>query len=97
MMVVSELIARDWLGHRELRENILQYVPENAVLLCNDEIHLHHFYLSDYRNKQNVTLDLKTTLTLHTKNRCILIGVTVWCAVADVGIVGPISLKRVLL
>lgn len=47
---VQELNVRDWLSLRELCENILQYVPENAAQLCSDK---GHFHFGGFVRKQN--------------------------------------------
>uniref|UniRef100_UPI00358E2D47 uncharacterized protein n=1 Tax=Myxine glutinosa TaxID=7769 RepID=UPI00358E2D47 len=86
MTVVQELNARDWISHRELRENILQCVPEDAVLLWSDKA---HFHLSGSVNKQNYRYWSEDNPRILHERPLHSDRVTVWCAVADVGIVGP--------
>ncbi|XP_050302993.1 uncharacterized protein LOC126740872 [Anthonomus grandis grandis] len=50
MMIVQELSERDWENRRECSNDILQNVPQNALLITSDEA---HFHLSGCVNKQN--------------------------------------------
>uniref|UniRef100_UPI00358F6F10 uncharacterized protein n=1 Tax=Myxine glutinosa TaxID=7769 RepID=UPI00358F6F10 len=86
MTVVKELNEGDWISRRELCENILQRVPEDAVLLCSDEA---HFHLSGSVNKQNFSYCSEDKPRMLHERPLHSDRVTVWCVVADVGIVGP--------
>lgn len=85
-MVVQELSERDWASRIASCHAILDNVPNNAVVLSSDEA---HFHLSGYVNKQNFRYWAENNprqlheRPLHSQR------VTVWCAVADFGIIGP--------
>lgn len=86
MVVVQELFERDYENRVRSCANILQNVPEDAVVLFSDEA---HFHLSGCVNHQNFRYwSGQNPRELHEKplhnDR-----VTVWCAVARVGIIGP--------
>ena len=50
MMIVQELSERDWENRRACSNDILQNIPQNALLITSDEA---HFHLSGCVNKQN--------------------------------------------
>jgi hypothetical protein len=91
MMVVQELNQRDWVNRSDSCQAILQSVPANDVVLASDEA---HFHLSGYVNKQNFLYWAANNprqlheRSLHSKH------VTVWCAVADFGPIGPYFFKE---
>lgn len=86
IMVVQELSERDRASRIASCHAILENVPNNAVVLSSDEA---HFHLSGYVNKQNFRYRAENNprqlheRPLHSQH------VTVWCAVADFGIIGP--------
>jgi hypothetical protein len=86
IMVVQELLQRDWLNRQAACETILKNVPCDAVVLTSDEA---HFHLSGYVNKQNFRYWARQNprelhqRPLHSER------VTVWCAVAQFGLIGP--------
>jgi hypothetical protein len=85
MMVVQELNQRDWVNRSDSCQAIPQNVQENDVL-SSDEA---HFHLSGCINKQNFRYWAENTprqlheRSLHSQR------VTIWCAVADFGVIGP--------
>ena len=85
MMLAQELSERDHANRRAISAEILEQVPVAAVL-SNDEA---HFHLSGAVNKQNFHYwaernprELQEQL-LHSPR------VTVWCPVANFGVIGP--------
>jgi hypothetical protein len=95
MMLGQELSERDHANRRAIIAEILEQVPAAAVLLSSDEA---HFHISRAVNKQNFRYraecnphELPRTTAPHSP--C----VTVWCAVADFGVIGPyFFLRRVV-
>jgi hypothetical protein len=85
-MIVQELYVAERLRRRELCEYILQRAPEDAVLLCSKKA---HFHLSGCVNKQNLRYWSEGNPRMLHKRPLHSQRVTVWCAFADVGIVGP--------
>ncbi|XP_075215399.1 uncharacterized protein LOC142321286 [Lycorma delicatula] len=85
-MVMQKLSERDRASRIASCHAILENVPNNAVVLSSDEA---HFHLSGYVNKQNFRYRAENNprqlheRPLHSQH------VTVWCAVADFGIIGP--------
>ena len=86
MMLAQELSERDHANRRAISAEILEQVPAATVLLSSDEA---HFHISVAVNKQNFRYwaesnprELQERL-LHSPR------VTVWCAVADLGVIGP--------
>jgi hypothetical protein len=86
MMLAQELSERDHANRRAISAEILEQIPAAAVLLSSDEA---HFHVSGAINKQNFRYwaernprDLQER-PLHSPR------VTVWCAVADFGVIGP--------
>ena len=86
MMQAQELSERDHANCRAISAEILEQIPAAAVLLSSDEA---HFHLRRAVNKQNFRYwaernppDLQER-PLHSP--C----VTVWCVVADFGVIGP--------
>jgi hypothetical protein len=86
MMVVQELNQRDWANRSDFCQAILKNVPANDVVLSSDKT---HFHLSGCVNKQNFRYWTENNprqlheRPLHSQR------VTVWCAVADFGVIGP--------
>jgi hypothetical protein len=85
MMVAQELNARDWESWRELCANILPTVHRDTVLMCNDEA---HFHMNRRVNKQNVRYWIETHPQRVHESPLHSARVTVWCAIAEFGIVG---------
>jgi len=86
MMVAQELIERDWQSRRELCANILQTVHRDAVLICGDEA---HFHLNSCVNKRNFRYWSETNPQQVHERPLHSARVTVWCAIAEFGVVGP--------
>jgi hypothetical protein len=90
MMVVQELNQRNWVNSSDSCQAILQNVPANDAVLSSDEAHLH---LSGCVNKQNIWYWAENNprqlheRPLHSQ------PVTVWCAVADFGVIDPYLFK----
>jgi hypothetical protein len=82
MMLAQELSERDHTNRRAISAEILEQVPAAAVLLSSDEA---HFRISGTVNKQNFRYWARELQErpLHSPR------VTVWCAVADFGVIGP--------
>ena len=86
MMIVQELSERDWENRRACANDILQNVPQNALLITSDEA---HFHLSGCVNKQNFRYWApENPRHLHEKPLHSP-RVTVWCAVGSFGVWGP--------
>jgi hypothetical protein len=84
MLVVQELNQRNWVNCSDSCQAILKNVPVNDVL-SSDEA---HFHLSGCVNKQNFRYWAeKNPQQLHERPLHIH-RVTVWCAVADFGVIG---------
>jgi hypothetical protein len=86
MMLPQELNERDHANRRAISAEILEQVRAAAVLLSSDE---EHFRISGAVKKQNFRYwaehkprELQERL-LHSPH------ITVWCAVADFGVIGP--------
>jgi hypothetical protein len=86
MMLAQELSERDCANRRAISAEILEQVSAAAVLLNSDEA---HFHISGAVNEQNfrywaerILRELQERL-LHSPR------ITVWCAVADFGVIGP--------
>jgi hypothetical protein len=86
MMLAQELSERDDANRRAISAEILEQVSAAFVLLSSDEA---HFHISGAVNKQNFCYWAE-------HNPCELQErpphsprVTVWCAVADFGVIGP--------
>lgn len=86
MMVVQELLERDYENRKNCSEKILEKVSKNSVLITSDEA---HFHLNGFVNKQNFRYWSEQNpcnlmeQSLHCKR------VTVWCAVGKFGVWGP--------
>lgn len=86
MSVVQQLSEQDYVNRQTSCEQLLDTVPNDAVVFFSDEA---HFHLSGCVNKQNMRYWSATNprelheRPLHSDR------VTVWCAVASVGIIGP--------
>jgi hypothetical protein len=84
-MLAQELSKRDHANRRAISAEILEQVPAAAVLLISDEA---NFHLSRAVNKQNFRYWAERNprelqeRSLHSPR------VTVWCAVADFGVIG---------
>lgn len=84
-MLAQELSERDHANRKAVSPEILEQVPAVAVILNNDEA---HFHLSRGVNTQkfcyrvNITPRELQEQPLHSS--C----VTVWCTVADFGVIG---------
>jgi len=86
--VVQELKARDYMQCEDfaVRMQVVFEEEENSIILMSDEA---HFHLNGTVNKQNCCYWSKDNLhnihqrPLHSDH------VTVWCAVAPFGIIGP--------
>ena len=75
-----------WESRRELCANILQTVHRDAILMCSDES---HFHLNSCVNKQNFRYWSETNLQQVHERPLYSARVTVWCAIAEFGVVGP--------
>lgn len=86
MMITQELSARDFETRRAVCEDILQNIPVGAVLISSDEA---HFHLSGTVNKQNFRYwATENPQEIH-QRPLHSPYVTVWCAVAEFGVLGP--------
>ena len=85
IMLAQELSERDHANRRAISTEILEQVPAAALLLSSDEA---HFHISGAVNKQNFRYWAESNphelqeRPLHSPR------VTVWCAVADFGVIG---------
>ncbi|GBM63571.1 hypothetical protein AVEN_173071-1 [Araneus ventricosus] len=85
-MIVQEIKDREWATRKASSEAILQNVPRDVFLLSGDEA---LFHLSGCVDKQNFRYCSPNNpiqiheRPLHSER------VTIWCAVADFGIIGP--------
>jgi hypothetical protein len=86
MLVVQELNQCDWVNHSDSCQAILQNVPANDVVLSCDEA---NFHLSGCVNKQNFRYRAENNPRQLHKRPLHSQRVTVWCAVADFGVIGP--------
>ncbi|KAE9522082.1 hypothetical protein AGLY_017526 [Aphis glycines] len=85
-MITQELSARDFETRRAVCEDILQNIPVGAVLISSDEA---HFHLSGTVNKQNFRYwATENPQEIH-QRPLHSPYVTVWCAVAEFGVLGP--------
>ena len=91
MMVTQELTERDWESRRELCAKILQTAHRDAVLMCSNEA---HFHLNSCVNKQNFRYWSETNPQQVHERPLHSARVTVWCAIAEFGVVGPYFLRR---
>jgi hypothetical protein len=83
LAVVQEFTERDFAARQHACEAFLETLPDDALVFFSDEA---HFYLSGCVNKQNWSDNYPRELNekpLHCE------GVTVWCALSRVGIIGP--------
>jgi hypothetical protein len=86
MMLAQESSERDHANRRAISADFLEWVPAAAVLLSSNEA---HFHISGAVNKQNFRYWAERNprelqeRPLHSPH------VTVWCAVANFGVIGP--------
>jgi hypothetical protein len=86
IMVVQELNQRYWVNRSDSCQAILQNVPANDVVLSSDEA---HFYLSGCVNKQNFRYWAENNPRQLHERPLHRQRVTVWCAVGELGVIGP--------
>jgi len=86
MMLAQELRERDHANHRAISAEILEQIPDAAVLLSSDEA---HFHLSGAVNKHNFRYWAERNPSELQERPLHSPRVTVWCAVADFGVIGP--------
>jgi hypothetical protein len=86
MMVVQELNQRDWVNCSDSCQAILKNVPANDIVLSSDEA---HFHLSGCVNKQNFRYWAENNPRKLHERPIHSQRITVWCAVADFGVIGP--------
>jgi len=91
MTEAQELTERDWESRRELCANILQTVHRDAILMCSDEA---HFHLNSCVNKQYFHYWSETNPQQVHERPLHSAQVTVWCAIAEFGIVGLYFFKE---
>jgi len=91
MKVAHELTERDWESRRELCANILQTVHRDAILMCSEEA---YFHLNSCVNKQNFRYWSESNPQQVHERSLHSARVTVWCAIAEFGVVGPYFLSR---
>jgi transposase len=86
MMLAQELSERDHANCRVVSAEILEQVPAAAVLLSSDEA---HFQISGAINKQNFRYWAERNPRELQERPLHSPRVTVWCAVADFGVISP--------
>ena len=86
MMLAQELSERDRANRRAISAEILEQIPAAAVVLSNDEA---HFHFSGAVNKQNFRYWAERNHRELQERPLHSPRVTVWCAVADFGVIGP--------
>ena len=86
IMLAQELSERDYANRRAVSAEILEQVPATAVLLSSDEA---HFHISGAVNKQNFRYWAERNPRELQERPLHSPRVTVWCAVADFGVIGP--------
>jgi hypothetical protein len=86
IMLAQELSERDQANRRAVSAEIVEQVSAAAVLLCSDEA---HFHLSGAVNKQNFRYWAERNPREPQERPLHSPRVTVWCAVADFGVIGP--------
>jgi len=85
MLLAQELSERDHANCRAISAEILEQVPAAAVL-SGDEA---HFHISGAVNKQNFCYWAERNPRELQERPLHCPRVTVWCAVADFGVIGP--------
>jgi hypothetical protein len=86
MMLAEELSERDHTNRKTISAEILEQVPAAAVLLSSDEA---YFHISGTVNKQNFRYWAKRNPRELQERPLHSPRVTVWCVVADFGVIGP--------
>ena len=86
MMLGQELSERDRAKRRAVSAENLEQIPAAAVLLSNDEA---HFHLRGAVNKQNFRYWAERNPRELQERPLHSPCVTVWCVVADFGVIGP--------
>ena len=86
MVVAQQLTGRDYVTRQTTCEQLVDTLPNDALVFFSDEA---HFHISGCVNKQNMRYWSETNpkelheRPLHSDR------VTVWCAMSRVGIIGP--------
>jgi hypothetical protein len=86
IMLAQELSERGNANHTAISAEILEQVPAAAVLLSSDEA---HFHISGAVNKQNFCYWAERNRRELQERPLHSPLITVWCAVADFGVIGP--------
>ena len=86
MMLAQELSEIDHASRRAISAEILEQVAAAAVLLSGDEA---HFHISGAVNKENFRYWAERNSREFQERPLHSPPVTVWCAVADFGVIGP--------
>ena len=84
-IIVQEPQERDWHERQAVCERMLANVARGR-LFCNDKA---HFHLSGFVNRQNFRYRAEANPRQHHEWPLHSLWVTVWCAVADFGNIGP--------
>ena len=86
MVLVQQLTERDYVTRQTSCEQLIDTLPNDALVFFSDEA---HFHLSGCVNKQNMRYWSDTNPRQLYERPLHSDRVTVWCAISRVGIIGP--------